>query len=206
MNLISENQTMHWHFLHAASSPAEESWLSGQCKEVFTPEECARIIEIGKSRNMFTAKLSDDKVESTVRDSRVSWILPEDDSEWIYEKLEDTILSVNQTLFHYELTGFAEGFQFTEYNEPGGHYTAHIDRMNIGQTIRKLSMTIQLSDPSDYDGGELEILSNLEYPEIAPKEQGTAFIFNSMLLHRVKPVTRGTRYSLVAWVTGPRFK
>lgn len=206
MNLISDNQEMRWHFLHSAMAPAEESWLTGQCKEVFTPEECAKIIEIGKSQEMLQARLGDDKIETSVRDSRVCWILPEENTDWIFEKLEDTVMSVNQALFRFELTGFAEGFQFTEYTEPGGHYTAHIDRMNIGGTVRKLSMTIQLSDPADYEGGELEILSNLEHPELAPKEQGTAFFFNSHLLHRVKPVTKGTRYALVAWITGPRFK
>ena len=205
MNLISENE-MRWHFYHAAMTPAEESWLTGQSQGMFTPEECARIIEIGKSSEMMQGRIGNNEVELSARDSRVRWILPDDTTDWIYERMEDTVLCVNRTLFHYDLTGFAEGFQFTEYTEPGGHYTTHIDRLNIGGTVRKLSMTIQLSDPADYDGGDLEILTSLEHPEIAPKEQGTAFFFNSHLLHRVKPVTRGTRYALVVWITGPRFK
>lgn len=204
MNLISE-APMRWYFNHAEFAPAEESWLTGRSQQVFTPEECAKIIEIGKSKETFRAKVGDDTTKDNVRVSNISWIKPEDDTLWIFEKLENTVQMVNDQLFKFELTGFAEGFQFTEYNV-GGNYTAHIDRMNIGECVRKLSMTIQLSDPADYDGGELEILSNLQIPEVASKEQGSAFFFNSMLLHRVQPVTRGTRYSLVSWITGPRFK
>lgn len=204
MNMISD-QEVHWHFFNVLNAPAEESWLTGFAEDVFTSEECKRIIEIGKKK-LVNAKLGDDTINTEVRDSLINWILPEDDTMWIFEKLETTVINVNANLFKFDITGFAEGFQFTEYNAPGGHYTAHIDRMNIGSSIRKLSVTLQLTDPSEYEGGELEILTNLEIPEIAPKKQGTAFFFNSHLLHRVKPVTKGTRHSLVAWVTGPRFK
>jgi PKHD-type hydroxylase len=198
-------ETMRWNFPNTYLVPKEESWLTGRAENVFTPEECAKIIEIGKSKETFQAKLGDDTIREDIRDSKISWIEP-DDAEWIYERIESYVCSVNERLFHFDITGFTEGLQFTEYSAPGGHYTAHIDRMNIGGNVRKLSITIQLSNPADYDGGELEILTSLECPEIASKDQGTAFFFNSMLLHRVKPVTRGTRYALVMWITGPRFK
>jgi len=198
-------ERMRWVLESQHRALKEESWLTGHAEGIFTPEECQKIIEIGKSKQLFQAKLGDDVIREDVRDSKVSWIEP-DDAEWIYERIDSYICAVNEQLFHYDLTGITEGLQFTEYSAPGGHYTAHIDRMNIGSNTRKLSMTIQLSDENDYDGGELEILTNLECPEIASKNRGTGFFFNSMLLHRVKPVTRGTRYALVVWISGPRFK
>lgn len=195
-----------WPFLPRIKSVIEESWLTGRAEKVFTVEECKKIIEIGKSIGLIPSKFGSDVTDPKVRDSYVSWINPSEETNWIFERLEDTIGLVNEALFRYDLIGFVDGIQFTEYKEPGGHYASHIDRLNAGQAVRKLSCTIQLSDPADYDGGELEILTSLEKTEKAPKEQGTAFFFNSYLLHRVHPVTRGTRYAMVIWVTGPRFR
>ena len=79
----------------------------------------------------------------------------------------------------------------------------HIDKLYKG-TIRKLSITIQLSSPQDYEGGDL-ILHNGE-PEKMQKELGKLIVFPSYTLHEVTPVTKGTRYSLVAWVAGKPFR
>lgn len=184
----------------------ETSWLTGRCEKVFTPEECREIIKIGESELLKNAKIGNDEIRTTVRESDIRFFFPETENSWIFERLETTILNVNNTLFNFELTGLHEGIQFTKYTAPTGHYDAHIDRNNIGFPVRKLSMTLQLSDPKDYEGGELELYTNLQYPELAPPEQGTAFFFNSLILHKVNPVTRGTRYSLVAWIAGPRFR
>lgn len=196
---------MTWFFSESNDAPLEASWLTANADAVFTPEECKNIIELGKPYLM-DAKLGDGTTNNDVRPSRVCFMPVVDDTLWIYEKIESFIRSVNNTMFHYELLGLSESLQLTEYSAPGGKYDAHIDRMNIGSTVRKLSISFQLSSPDDYDGGELELYTNLRHPEVASKNQGSAFVFNSMLLHRVAPVTRGTRYSLVVWVTGPRFK
>jgi len=185
---------------------AESSWLTGHCQKVFTPEECKEIIKIGESKLLHNAKVANDVVKTNVRESDVRFFHPDEENEWIFERLESTILSVNEQLFNFELTGLHEGIQFTKYTAPTGHYDAHIDRDSIGFSVRKLSMTLQLSDPNDYDGGDLELYTSLQYPELAPREQGAAFFFNSLLLHKVTPVTRGTRYSLVVWIAGPRFR
>jgi PKHD-type hydroxylase len=79
-----------------------------------------------------------------------------------------------------------------------------VDRI-VNGTVRKLSFTLQLSDPADYDGGELQLM-NSKKPTIASREQGYVMVFPSYTLHEVTPVTRGTRYSLVSWVTGKPFK
>ena len=77
---------------------------------------------------------------------------------------------------------------------------------DVGGTInyRKLSITVQLSDPSDYEGGDLQFLITRE-PVTAKREKGNAIVFPSFMIHQVKPVTKGVRYSLVCWCSGPAF-
>jgi len=170
-------------------------------KEVFTPEECKTIIDLGKSNEMKkgTAEGSDD-----VRDSKISWIYVTSETEWIFRKVTDIVMALNSKYFGFDLFGLAEGFQFTEYHAPTGKYDAHVDKRFGGMT-RKLSLTIQLSNESEYEGGELTIYRSLK-PEFMPKEQGTLVAFPSYVVHEVKPVSKGSRYSLVAWVTGKPFK
>jgi PKHD-type hydroxylase len=98
----------------------------------------------------------------------------------------------------------AEGFQFTRYDAPTNYYGVHIDKMLNG-TVRKLSLTIQLSSPEDYEGGELALYTDKE-AQLMLKELGKMIVFPSYVLHEVRPVTKGTRYSLVAWITGKPFK
>jgi len=168
---------------------------------VFSPDECAKIIELGNSKNFNSGIVRGE--DQTVRDSEISWLFPPD-AQWVFERLTDVANGLNDNFFKFDLFGFAEGLQFTKYTAPGGKYDLHLDK-SIDQSIRKLSMTLQLSSPDDYEGGEL-ILQTSSIPEILPKEQGKLIAFPSYLLHGVQPVTKGIRYSLVAWITGPAFK
>ena len=106
---------------------------------------------------------------------------------------------------NFDLSGFGDEIQYTEYfGENNGHYSWHGD---IGPNVphRKLSIVVQLSDPEDYEGGELE-LSAGSYLVDGPKTKGTVIVFPSFVLHRVLPLTSGERRSLVSWVSGPRLK
>jgi len=68
-------------------------------------------------------------------------------------------------------------------------------------------MTVQLSDSKDYEGGEFQFYNGNEDPEIPPiQEQGSILVFDSRMYHRVAPVTKGVRYSLVSWILGPHFR
>ena len=87
---------------------------------------------------------------------------------------------------------------------PSGKYGKHVD-CSYNTNIRKLSFTLQLSDPSDYDGGDLCLYFG-EDAEVIKREQGYVALFPSYVLHEVTPVTRGTRYSLVSWITGKPFR
>jgi PKHD-type hydroxylase len=100
-----------------------------------------------------------------------------------------------------------ETLQFTYYkSEENGCYKSHVDTLCWKLPYnRKLSIVVQLSSPDDYEGGELK-LHNFHEPTAINKEKGLVVTFPSYTLHEVAPVTKGERYTLVAWVHGPPFK
>ena len=170
----------------------------------FSADDCAKIIEIGNQRLVDDSKVQGNVLNDKIRQSKNSWLMPNDDSNWIFRRVTDVIMELNSKLFKFDLYGVVEGFQFTRYDAPGGKYEAHIDR-GLNTWTRKLSFTLQLTDPTEYEGGDLELVFGDE-PTTPKKEQGFITVFPSYVLHRVTPVTKGTRYSLVAWITGPAFK
>jgi len=190
------DQISPWPF--QSDSVSEYAWIN----DAFSVVEIDKIIELGKKDALSKATVLGN--DETARDSNIGWLRPEPDTDWLFRRMTDIITEVNAQYFGFELYGLIEGFQFTEYQAPGGHYTYHTDRSS-GKLVRKLSLTMQLSNPDDYEGGDLEFLFGKE-PISASREQGTITFFPSWALHRVTPVTSGTRRSLVAWVTGPNFK
>lgn len=178
-----------------------ETWA--YVEQIFTKEQCEQIVKLGESLLPDTASTFGGK-RLDVRDSKVSWITPSKDSEWLFRHMTDTVLHLNNKFFNFDLDGFGEGFQFTKYEAPAGKYDLHLDK-TYKQGIRKLSVVVQLSNPDDYEGGELCIQTSNE-PFAVDKKQGYLVAFPSYTLHGVRPVTRGTRYSLVSWLTGPAFK
>lgn len=176
---------------------------------VFTPEECDKIIEFGKQKTLRDATVGASKdnpqgvEDREYRKSNIAWLNEEDFAD-LYTRLIPVVNHANNNYFNFDLFGFTESLQFTEYTSPGDNYKYHTDRV-YKSTVRKLSMVVQLTDPSTYEGGELEILLG-ETPEKLPKTQGTVLFFPSYTLHRVTPMVAGTRYSLVTWLGGPPFK
>jgi PKHD-type hydroxylase len=173
--------------------------------QAFTPEECKKIIDYAEQFEKRDAGISyKGELNPKIRESKVVWITPDPEINWVYQRLTDIITRLNEDYFRFDLFGFIEGFQFTEYNAPSGHYGKHVDTMYNG-TVRKLSFVLQLSDPKNYKGGELQIHLG-ETPDVMKKEQGTVVAFPSPTLHEVTPITKGKRYSLVGWITGKPFK
>ena len=189
--------------LYAFEKDTTESWAYWD--KGFTPDECKKIIAYGESLNKDRATtFNANPADLDIRNSYVSWITPNNDTAWIYEKLSHYIQSLNKDYFKFDLVGFTEPIQFTKYEAPSGHYRPHIDKgLNIYP--RKLSVVVQLSDSNDYEGGNLELYTS-GTPAIANKDQGFLIAFPSYTLHGVTPVTKGVRYSLVMWVGGPNFK
>jgi PKHD-type hydroxylase len=122
--------------------------------------------------------------------------------EWLTKKVLDLFRFVNERAFGFDIDRLAEPLQHISYG-PGGHYGWHVDR---GAPVpRKLSLTVQLTDESEYDGGDLEVWSGKD-PERAPRKKGTAIVFPAYALHRVTPITHGLRQALVVWAHGPEFR
>ncbi len=140
------------------------------------------------------------------RSSRVGWVPKREEYRWLYQRLGDFVNDANQALWQFDLSGMAEPIQLTEYHaDEQGHYDWHTD-VGAGKTSqRKISLTIQLSDDSAYEGGELQFMSR-RIAQTAVKKAGAGYAFPSYLLHRVKPITAGVRRSIVVWVSGPPYR
>jgi PKHD-type hydroxylase len=139
-----------------------------------------------------------------VRKSKVKWIHVDDKSHWVYDKIQSFILEANN-VWKLDLHSIVDSIQYTEYYDDGGHYGWHMDIGPHPINHRKVSITIQLSNPEDYDGGELELWTGAGIQKVE-KHKGCAILFPSYMLHRITPVTKGVRKSLVLWVGGSTFR
>ena len=200
---IPQSNGGSWPFLNDQL----ENWAFWE--RAFTIEECKKIIDIGERRRKTQAKVgggADGIANPDIRRSDVVWLFPQDDMAWAFQKMSGYIMALNERFFKFDLWGFNEGFQFTKYDsKQKGFYGQHVDRTYLGPAPRKLSITLQLSDPDEYEGGNLNLYFGKE-PTISKRDQGFLTAFPSYTMHEVTPVTKGTRYSLVAWITGPQFK
>jgi PKHD-type hydroxylase len=143
-------------------------------------------------------------VNSDIRRSQVSWLSNTPETRWVFEKLGFIASRLNANHFEFDLTGFGELLQLTHYDQSeNGMYGWHQDYN--AAVSRKLSLVLQLSDPSEYEGGNLQLKTESE-PQTVKKQRGLVVAFPSYVLHQVTPVTQGNRQSLVAWVSGPQFK
>ena len=167
----------------------------------FSKKECQTIINIAKNKGLIRGTT---RGELDVRESKISWLYPVDGMDWVFRRVTEITLNLNERFFKFDLFGLNEGFQFTNYEAPSGKYGKHVDR-GINIPVRKLSISIQLTDPKEYEGGELYLYDNDKGMSM-DKTQGTLILFPSYVLHEVMPVTKGERNSLVTWVTGKQFK
>ncbi|NBX72609.1 2OG-Fe(II) oxygenase [bacterium] len=169
----------------------------------FSPEECKKIIEIGDKLKMEKAVIDKNILNEKVRNSDICFLTATEETKWIFERCCYVVNLVNDKFFNYDLTAIKE-IQYTVYEE-GGFYDKHVDTMYESFGTRKLSFSVQLTDPKEYEGGDL-LLHYSNTPVVAKKDQGVMTAFHSQTLHEVQPVTKGRRIALVGWVIGPRFK
>lgn len=209
---MSENKDLFtWHL---DLDKNNENWAYADA--IFTDIELDKIIEIGldpKYAKHEQARIGGDNggddpgiIDKSTRKGYVSWFrTPYKENHWIFQKLTQSVLEINNKFFNYELK-YIESLQFSIYNENDeDFYNKHIDMGYASVGTRKLSFSLQLSKPEDYEGGDL-VLHFHKDPTYMPRKRGTCLFFPSFTLHEVTPVTKGTRYSLVGWVIGPRFK
>ena len=179
------------------------TWENG-----FSEDQITQIIRIGESLIPAPATVGGQKQGddiSKIRKSSTSWIKHDNETGWIYDSMAYILRQINGQFFDFNLFGFAEDFQYTLYTSNNDHYTWHVDKGMGSVSPRKLSMVLQLSDPDEYEGGDLEFFIGTT-PTVAKKKKGLIYVFPSWTLHRVTPVTAGTRRTLVIWATGPKFR
>jgi PKHD-type hydroxylase len=201
-------------------------------QSALTPRFCDELIKYGKSQQEQIAltggqtnkinqgKPLDDKDILDLkqkRDSNIAWL----NDRWIYKEIQPFIHQANRLANWNFDWDFSESCQFTKYG-PKQHYGAHCDSWETPYAnadnkdtfgkIRKLSVTCSLSDPSEYEGGELEFqFRNQDDPTLKKKcveilPRGSICVFPSFVWHEVRPVTKGVRYSLVIWSLGYPFR
>jgi len=148
-----------------------------------------------------------------IRSSMVKWIPQNSNWDWLYKKMTEWAVEANKELWNFDLHSAPENIQYTEYYaHENGHYDWHQD-IGPGElpSKRKISITVQLSDSEEYEGGELQITtggdtSNNWGAQTCPRGRGVVVLFPSYMMHRVSPVKEGTRKSLVLWVGGSHYK
>jgi len=191
------------------TEPIWKSYIVETTGPIFTPQQCQMVIDKGMSLKKETAAVGIAQkpgggIDPKKRITTISWI-PFKDMPEMYKEIEATMLKANGNHFGFDGMRLTEVAQFTHYHT-GGFYEWHMDNDVQGKhqpPVRKISMTLLLSDPSTFEGGELEFMSK---GKTAKLKQGQAIFFASWLQHRVKPVTKGERKSLVMWFGGPPFK
>lgn len=141
-----------------------------------------------------------------IRSSSIKWIPQDENWMWLYRKMGELAAIANNNLWKFELHNMPEAIQYTEYYaSEEGHYNWHQDIGPGVASLRKVSITVQLSESDEYEGGDLEISQGAN-ALTAPRGAGVAVIFPSYMLHRVSKVTKGTRRSFVLWVGGEHYK
>lgn len=179
-------------------------------ENLFTPAELDAVARYGDSLTQERAELqAKDTGRDSIRVTRVAWFMRNAQTESFYARMEDVVLRINAQFFRYDLSGVV-AFQYAVYDgAEGGHFDWHKDYGRdygaADQEPRKLSISIQLSNSADYQGGDLEVRGGNE-TDAAPRSRGAVAAFPSYVLHRVTPITAGARKSLVVWAVGPEFR
>jgi PKHD-type hydroxylase len=161
---------------------------------------------IGEHEQQITeARLGPGNSNAEIRRSQVVMFGPEPKYQWLYERIWGAAEQCNRQFFCVEIGGVENNIQLARYDSGDrGFYNWHTDFATI-RPHRKISVSIQLSRPDDYDGGDLELMFGVN-PQPVDRTRGAFIAFPSFMLHRVTPVTRGTRWSLVAWILGTRWR
>jgi PKHD-type hydroxylase len=173
---------------------------------LFSKEECDKIIDIGDSLENNSATIRDKKqVDKSIRNSKISWIHYNKDTEWIYNWIWASVQNTNH--WKIDIKGFYDSLQYTIYDSNDGvsKYDWHTDT-GPDMNHRKISLSAQLSDPDDYSGGVFELERGGMLETVGHLEKGSAIMFPSILRHRVLPVRNGVRKSLVVWIAGPHIR
>jgi len=128
-------------------------------KEAFTPQEVDTVVAYGDQLQPMKAELAGRKDDiEHLRITRVAWMVRRPEIAWLHARLEEMVLQINAQFYRYDLYGLNEAFQYTVYEgAEGGYYGWHVDNGEKNYEPRKISLSLQLSAPSDYQGGDLQL-------------------------------------------------
>jgi PKHD-type hydroxylase len=177
---------------------------------LFEDAELDAIVEHGDRLALEKAELSSGgKNYENIRSTRVAWVERNTQTENFYRRMEDAVLLLNARFFRFDLTGLAT-FQYAIYGgTEGGHFDWHKDYgrdpADPHREPRKLTLSLQLSDPDDYQGCELQVRAGNQI-DTAPRQRGALVAFPANVLHQVTPIRSGVRKVLVIWAMGPEFR
>lgn len=179
-------------------------------KQGFTKEELDKIYnDVAQLPFEKATILGENNTEAikAIRSSSIKWIPKDQNWQWLHDKLMNMAIEANNSLWHFDLISVDEKIQYTEYYDNAeGHYTWHQDIGGGSASKRKISITVQLSDPEEYEGGDLEMWQGGESVVKSERGAGVVFIFPSYMMHRVTKVTKGTRRSFVLWIGGQHYR
>lgn len=191
------------NFQQPHNDPQNYYWF----QEGFTHQELNKIYQDVATLPFQKATVFSGEASSEIRSSSIKWIPNSNQWKWLYEKLMNLAKQANDNVWQFDLISAPELIQYTEYYDSAeGHYDWHQDIGPGMGSLRKVSITVQLSDTDEYEGGDLEIWQGGPNAQVAPRGAGVVVIFPSYMMHRVTKVTKGTRRSFVLWVGGQHYK
>ena len=181
-----------------------------------SPPDVAEIIRVGQAKQLSHGQIGGtaDEIQTNLDYRNVlTSSITYDDAPWLFERMVSAIASANRDFWSFDINGLFENMNFLQYDAPDesqpkpGKYDWHQDIGNGFSSLRKISTVTFLSDPKDYEGGQLHIFSQAD--DTLPEQNttlGSTVMFPSYLPHCVTPITKGRRMALVGWVTGPAFR
>jgi PKHD-type hydroxylase len=197
--------------VHATRAPV----FSENCKmiavqsvrDAFSGADCARLLDLIAEAPARDAGLVRQARDHNLRRADLVWLDEVEGTGWVMDRMIDLVRTANRDVFDFDITDFAESPQVARYGaEREGHFGWHSD-VGEGRLAerRKLTIVVQLSEDESYTGGDLEVMPGANFVT-ADRTRGAATLFPSFVLHRVTPVTAGTRHSLTVWCHGAPFR
>ncbi len=176
---------------------------------LFSSEELDAFVRLGDGLAKEKAELSGGAGYENIRATQVAWVPRTPQTEDLYRRMEEAVLHLNARYFRFDLSGLAN-FQYALYGGPeGGHFDWHKDYgrdpADPQQEPRKLTISLQLSEGSDYQGCDLQVRAG-NLIDTAPRARGSLVAFPANVLHQVTPILSGQRRALVVWAVGPEFR
>lgn len=172
----------------------------------FNDKECDAIIDLASDAYASPGSVGAGEtgaVDKNIRNVNLYLIPLEEKTKWIYDRVARTVSIINDDYFNFEIMGITHELQLLHYESGNnsGHYNWHMDMGGLNSSTRKISVSVQLSDPNTYEGGILTINSNGGNVPCS-KERGAIHLFPSYCMHEVASMKSGERWALVIWVHG----